>query len=97
MPYSAGEAVGPNAMSPAEFSAQAGAVGGEAPSTSSPDWGQLLSIFAQSAGTMGQGSGGAPLMGASNPVMPSQASPIQFQTVAQFLQSLPKIFTPGGK
>lgn len=89
VPYSAGEAVAPNAMSPTEFSSIPGAQGGEvaAGGGSSVDWGKVFAGFnngmksapSQLASPFGQ---------SGSESWPTLASPIQFQTVAQFLASL---------
>lgn len=88
VPYSAGEAVAPNAMSPAEFSAIPGAQGGEVSAGgSNVDWSRVFSGFAKGMNNA-PSQLQSPFGQSSSESWPTLASPIQFQTVAQFLASL---------
>lgn len=87
VPYSAAEAVAPNAMSPSEWSAQPGAQGGEVAGGSGVDWRRMFASLSQGMKSAPQPTPSA-FGQADSQAMPTTASPIQFQTVVQFLASL---------
>lgn len=89
MPYSAGEAVAPNAMSPSEFSSIPGAQGGEvgAGGGTSVDWSRVMQGLAKGMNNA-PSQLASPFGQSASESWPTLASPIQFQTVAQFLASL---------
>lgn len=75
-------------MSPTEFSAITGAQGGEVrASGSGVDWGKMFASFGQDMKNAPAVASG-PFGQSGSESWPTLASPIQFQTVAQFLASL---------
>lgn len=93
--FNAAEAVSPGGMTPAEWNAVPGAIGGEAPA-SVFDW--RKAIVGAGSGLAGAPQGAAPPFGPSMaPMSQTTAQPINFQIVNDFLASLLKQAGTGRK